>query len=56
MMEVTHNQHNFAWHESHGDDMLWVVRKDAMPAFPGERSLVGGSMGEQSSILEGVEN
>jgi tRNA-splicing ligase RtcB (3'-phosphate/5'-hydroxy nucleic acid ligase) len=55
-MEVIHNHHNFAWHESHGDDMLWVVRKGATPAFPGERGFVGGSMGEQSVILEGVEN
>src|ERR1700723_1588279 len=44
------------WHERHGDEMLWVVRKGATPAFPGQRGFVGGSMGEQSVILEGVEN
>jgi tRNA-splicing ligase RtcB len=54
--EMVHNHHNFAWHEKHGDEMLWVVRKGATPAFPGEKGFVGGSMGEQSVILEGMEN
>jgi tRNA-splicing ligase RtcB len=56
IVEVIHNHHNFAWHEKHGDEMYWVVRKGATPAFPGEKGFVGGSMGEQSVILEGVEN
>ncbi len=56
VVEAVHNHHNFAWHEKHGDEMLWVVRKGATPAFPGEKGFVGGSMGEQSVILEGVEN
>jgi len=34
----------------------WVVRKGATPAFPGQKSFVGGTMGETSVILEGVEN
>jgi tRNA-splicing ligase RtcB len=36
--------------------MLWVVRKGATPAFPGQRGFVGGSMGEISVIIEGVQN
>jgi tRNA-splicing ligase RtcB len=56
IVEVIHNHHNFAWHEKHGDEMYWVVRKGATPAFPGQVGFVGGSMGEQSVILEGVEN
>jgi tRNA-splicing ligase RtcB len=56
IVEVIHNYHNFAWHEKHGDEMFWVVRKGATPAFPGEKGFVDGSMGEQSVILEGVEN
>jgi tRNA-splicing ligase RtcB len=36
--------------------MLWVVRKGATPAFPGQRGFVGGTMAEGSVILEGVEN
>jgi tRNA-splicing ligase RtcB (3'-phosphate/5'-hydroxy nucleic acid ligase) len=33
---------------------LWVVRKGATPAFPGQRGFVGGSMGDISVIIEGV--
>jgi tRNA-splicing ligase RtcB len=56
VLEEVHNHHNFAWEEEHGGERLWVVRKGATPAFPGQRGFVGGSMGEQSVILEGVEN
>lgn len=56
VLEEIHNHHNFAWREEHGGEMLWVVRKGATPAFPGQRGFVGGTMGEQSVILEGVEN
>jgi tRNA-splicing ligase RtcB len=54
--EEVHNHHNFAWREKHGGRDLWVVRKGATPAFPGQRGFVGGSMGEISVIIEGVEN
>ena len=56
IIEEVHNHHNFAWREEHGGELLWVVRKGATPAFPGQRGFVGGTMGEQSVILEGVEN
>jgi tRNA-splicing ligase RtcB (3'-phosphate/5'-hydroxy nucleic acid ligase) len=56
IVEEVHNHHNFAWRETHGGDAMWVVRKGATPAFPGQKGFVGGSMGEQSVILEGVEN
>jgi tRNA-splicing ligase RtcB len=56
ILEEVHNHHNFAWRETHGGQELWVVRKGATPAFPGQRGFVGGTMGEQSVILEGVEN
>lgn len=55
ILEEVHNHHNFAWREVHGGDHLWVVRKGATPAFPGQKGFVGGSMGEQSVILEGVD-
>jgi tRNA-splicing ligase RtcB len=55
-LEEVHNHHNFSWEEVHGGEKLWVVRKGATPAFPGQRGFVGGTMGEQSVILEGVEN
>ena len=56
IVDSVHNHHNFAWREKHGDETLWVVRKGATPAFPGQRGFVGGTMGEASVILEGIEN
>ena len=37
-------------------DSYWVVRKGATPAFPGQKGFVGGSMGDRSVILEGLES
>lgn len=51
-----HNHHNFAWKENHSGEDLWVVRKGATPAFPGQFGFVGGTMGENSVILSGFEN
>lgn len=51
-----HNHHNFAWKEHHFDQDLWVIRKGSTPAFPGQKGFVGGSMGDISVILEGVES
>jgi len=56
ILEEVHNHHNFAWRETHNGQELWVVRKGATPAFPGQRGFVGGSMGDISVILEGVES
>jgi tRNA-splicing ligase RtcB len=53
VMDSVHNHHNFAWEEEHGGEKLWVVRKGATPAFPGQRGFVGGSMGDVSVILRG---
>lgn len=55
-ISVVHNHHNFAWRETHQGTDYWVVRKGATPAWPGQRGFVGGSMGTQSVILEGVES
>ena len=51
-----HNHHNYAWRETHDGRDLWVVRKGATPAFPGQRGFVGGSMGDDAVILEGVDS
>ena len=51
-----HNHHNFAWKEEHFGEELWVVRKGATPAFPNEMGFVGGSMGDNSVILKGVDS
>jgi len=56
IVEEIHNHHNFAWLEEHGGEKLWVVRKGATPAFPGQKGFVGGSMGDISVILEGVDS
>ena len=49
-----HNHHNFAWREEHGGRTYWVIRKGCTPARPGQAGFVGGSMGDESVILEGV--
>jgi len=54
-LEEVHNHHNFAWSEKHGGQDVWVVRKGATPAFPGQRGFVGGSMGDDAVILEGID-
>jgi len=54
--EAVHNHHNYAWREEHAGRKLWVVRKGATPAFPGQRGFVGGSMGDDAVILEGVNS
>jgi tRNA-splicing ligase RtcB len=56
VLDSIHNHHNFAWRETHGGKEMWVVRKGATPNFPGQRGFVGGSMGDISVILEGLDN
>lgn len=51
-----HNHHNFAWHELHGGEELYVTRKGATPAFPGQYGFVGATMGEEAAIVRGVES
>ena len=54
IVETVHSHHNFCWLERHGGRDVYVVRKGATPAFPGQRGFVGGSMGDDAYILEGV--
>jgi len=49
-----HNNHNYAAREEHFGRAYWVVRKGCTPARPGQEGFVGGSMGDDSVILEGV--
>lgn len=57
--ELVHNWHNFSFRETHdvgrGPESLIVVRKGATPAGPGVRGAIGGSMGDDSVIVRGVE-
>jgi tRNA-splicing ligase RtcB len=55
IVEEIHNHHNFAWREEHDGEHYWVVRKGATPAFPGQKGFVGGSMGDDAVIIEGVD-
>lgn len=54
--DEVHNHHNFAWREKHDGEAFWVVRKGATPAFPGQRGFVGGSMGDDAVIIEGIDS
>lgn len=63
-LTVEHSSHSFlaggivvhnCWRETHGGRDLWVVRKGATPAWPGQRGFVGGSMGDDAVIVEGVD-
>ena len=51
-----HNHHNFAWREEVDGQEVIVVRKGATPNRPGQLSFVGGSMGDISVILRGVDS
>lgn len=56
ILDKIHNHHNYAWRENHNGKDLWVVRKGATPAFPGQRGFVGGSMGDDAVIIEGIDS
>ena len=51
-----HNHHNFAWREEHLGRGYWVIRKGCTPARPAQEGFVGGSMGDASVILEGIDS
>jgi tRNA-splicing ligase RtcB len=56
ILEEIHNHHNYAWRETHDGVDFIVIRKGATPAFPGQRGFIGGSMGEDAVIVEGVDS
>jgi tRNA-splicing ligase RtcB len=51
-----HNHHNFAWWETHQGRRVLVIRKGATPAVPGQQGFIGGSMGDDAVIVEGLES
>lgn len=53
--KIVHNHHNFAWLEEHKGRKVWVVRKGATPAFPGQEGFVGGSMGDIAAVVAGID-
>lgn len=56
IVEEIHNNHNYASRETHFGMDLWVVRKGATPSFPEQRGFIGGSMGDDAVIVEGVDS
>jgi tRNA-splicing ligase RtcB len=48
--------HNFAQIERHFGKNLWITRKGATRAGPGELGIIPGSMGAHSYIVEGLGN
>jgi tRNA-splicing ligase RtcB len=56
ILEEVHNHHNYAWPERHDGVDYMVIRKGATPAFPGQLGFIGGSMGEEAVIIEGVDS
>jgi tRNA-splicing ligase RtcB len=54
LTDEVHNHHNYAWRERHAGEDVVVVRKGATPARPGQRGFIGGSMGDDAVIVEGV--
>lgn len=55
LTDEVHNHHNYAWRERHAGEEVVVVRKGATPAQPGQRGFIGGSMGDDAVIVEGVD-
>ena len=55
IQEEVHNHHNFAWKETHFGEDVWVVRKGATPAAPGQMGAIGGSMGDNAVIVKGID-
>lgn len=53
--ELVHNHHNFCWKENHFGEEFVVVRKGSTPAFPGQFSFIGGSMGDNAVIVVGMD-
>jgi tRNA-splicing ligase RtcB len=55
-VDEVHMNHNDARLEEHDGREVWVVRKGATPAFPGQRGFIGGSMADDAVIVEGVDH
>lgn len=56
VLDSVHNHHNFVWREKHFGEDYWVGRKGATPIFPNQKSFIGGSMGDDAVIVEGVDS
>ena len=52
-VETIDCHHNYAQRETHDGRVLWVTRKGAIRARPGDRGVVPGSMGDDTYIVTG---
>jgi len=50
---MIHLDHNHVQRETHGDESFWVHRKGAQRLLPGETSVISGSMGTSSHLVQG---
>ena len=50
------NHHNYARREHHDGRDLWITRKGAISARPGELGVIPGSMGTGSFVVRGLGN
>ena len=48
--------HNYTEQETHFGRRLWITRKGAISARPGERGILPGSMGTDTYLVEGLGN
>jgi tRNA-splicing ligase RtcB len=55
-LDDVHIHHNFCFAERHDGEPLIVVRKGATPLAPGQRGAIGGSMGDVSAIVRGLDS
>jgi tRNA-splicing ligase RtcB len=56
ILDTIRSHHNYSFWEEHEGQKLWVVRKGATAAFPGQRGFIGGSMGDDAVIIEGIDS
>ena len=56
LLEMINCHHNYAALERHNGRMVWVTRKGAIRAGPGDRGVIPGSMGTDSYIVRGLGN
>ena len=55
-LERVNCHHNFTQQEVHYGKSVWVSRKGAIKAAPGDPGLIPGSMGTSSYVVEGLGN
>ncbi len=52
-LATVENHHNFAWLEEHQGQPLYVHRKGATPASPGELGVIPGNMADSAFVVRG---